>query len=63
MSREVKKEIDGNPSKKKWKFYSDLEFLKTKLSVPKKKPKFEESDIEMHIDFYKLNPPLWNHNL
>ena len=63
MNREIKKEIDGNPPKKKWKFYDDLEFLKTELSAPKKKLNFEEFDVETLIDFYQSNPPLWNHNL
>ena len=63
FSREVKKESDGNPPKRKWKFYEDLEFLKVELTVSKKKLNFEGIDIKTLINFYHSNPSLWNHNL
>ena len=33
MSREIKKENEGNASKKKWKFYDQFEFLRDELNL------------------------------
>ena len=63
MSREIKKENESDPPKKKWKFYEDMVFLKEEISMPRKKLNFEATDIEMLINYYQLNPSLWNHNL
>ena len=60
--REHKKIAAGqDPSKKKWKFYEKLEFLKEVIDKPKK-PQFNVSERELLIDFFKSHPSLWNHN-
>ena len=58
MSREFKKEMEGNPSKKKRKFYRSLEVLEDEFSTPKKKLNFEAVDIEMLIGYYQSNPAM-----
>ena len=65
MSREIKKENEGNASKKKWKFYDQLEFLRDELNLATslKKRSFEVADVETIIDYYECNEALWNHNL
>ena len=65
MSREIKKENEGNASKKKWKFYDQLEFLRDELNLATslKKRSFEVADVETILDYYECNEALWKHNL
>ena len=63
MIREVKKNASVEVPCKKWKFYTEMEFLVTELSREKKKNSFSNEEIEDLIDFYREHPSLWNHTL
>lgn len=64
MLREVKKNAAGsNLPSKQWKFYQDMEFVIPDLTREKKKTSFSSEETDDLIEFYRDNPPLWNHTL
>ena len=62
MLREVKKLDNGIITKKIWKFFDDMEFLRGDLNK-KKGVQFEADELGCIIDFYRENASLWNHHL
>lgn len=63
MIREVKKNAGVEVPCKKWKFYTEMEFLVNELTKEKKKNSFSSDETEELIDFYRAHPSLWNHTL
>lgn len=62
FTREYRKIAAGQEPKRIWRFYQQLEFLKEEIDRPKK-PNFDIDERETLIDFFKLHPSLWNHNM
>ena len=63
MIREVKKNAGVEVPCKKWKFYTEMEFLVTEWTKEKKKNSFSSEETEELIDFYREHPSLWNPTL
>ena len=63
MLREVKKNAGLDVPSKKWKFYSDLEFIIPDLTKKKTTTSFSNDETEELIEFYRDHPALWNHTL
>ena len=63
MLREIKKVNSNGDTGKKWKFYDDMDFISNDGGKEKKKIQFSTDEMEQIIDYYRENPPLWNHHL
>lgn len=64
LSREIKKEQDGQ--RPKWKFYQAVAYMKEDVlrgAKVKEDREWTDEETEKLIDFYRSNEQLWNHKL
>ena len=66
MTREVKRVQADSSYVSRWKFYKDLEFLRSEIIKSldgKKEKEWNDGHIDTLIDFYQENELWWNHTL
>ena len=61
--REFKKTKEEKYSKKPWKFYKSMLFLKEEQIAAMKRAVFSMEERAILITFYRVNPALWNYRL